>query len=333
MFDFVPALHSTRRSALARLIVLLLAALTAGGVSAQTFPGKPIRLVVGSPPGALGDVLARLVAEKLTEATGQPTVVDNKAGASGLIAAEFVARAAGDGATLFVAPDNVFVVNPFIVAKIPYDATKDFRSIALLGKASLVLIANPKLGIKSMAELIKAAKANPMAINFGSGGTGHVTHVGVELIADRLGLKLTHVPYKGTSPAMLAVLGGEVGLMLTGIAGGMPQIKAGKVIPLAASGPVAKELFPTLPELKEFHRDLDISVWFGLFGPAAIPNDIADSLNGAMNKALQQPDVIKKFGAFGITPQPGPASALDALVKEDTARFGPLIKALNITME
>jgi tripartite-type tricarboxylate transporter receptor subunit TctC len=288
------------------------------------------RVVVGSPPGALGDVLARLVAQKLGDATGQTAIADNRPGAAGAIAAEFVARAAGDGNTLLVAPDAVMVVNPFVYPKLPYDPVKDFKPVALLGKASLVLIVSPKLNVKSLAEFVQLAKAKPKAIDFGSGGAGHPTHIVMELLANRLGIQLTHVAYKGTSPAIQGLLGGEVGAMISGVVEAMPHIKAGTVVPLAASGPAAKEIFPALPQFKDFHEDLDVSVWFGVFAPASTSRETVTALNTEINKSLQQPDVQKKLSDYGLMPTPLPASELEKVVRQDLARFGPLVKSLGL---
>jgi tripartite-type tricarboxylate transporter receptor subunit TctC len=323
-----PEHHLLRRS-----LLLSTLGLCFGTPSLAQGQANTLKVVVGSPPGALGDVVARLVAEKLSESVGSPAIVDNKAGAAGLIAADMVARSAGDGSTLLVAADNVMVVNPLIYPKVPYNVQRDFAPIGVLGKASLVLVANPGSGIKTMQDLVRLARANPDSITYSSGGVGHVTHLGVELIAARLGLKLRHVPYKGTSPALAAVVSGETNLMYLGASGAVPQIKSGRVIALAASGPTAKEAFPGTPTLPEFHPDLDISVWFGLFASAKTSPETVAKLNRAVNSMLQQPEVIKRFTEFGMTTDPGTPAALVDLVKSDTARFAGLVKSLNITME
>jgi tripartite-type tricarboxylate transporter receptor subunit TctC len=295
--------------------------------------GPLLKLVVGSPPGALGDVVARLVADRMRATTGSPVVVDNKAGASGLIAAELVARSAGDGATLLVAPDNVMVVNPLIHRKLRYSPERDFRAVGVLGKATLVLVANPRLGLARMPDLLAAARAQPESLVYASGGAGHVTHIGVELMCAKLDIRLRHVPYKGTSPALAAVVGGECHLMLLGLSGALPLIKAGKLVALAASGPASKEHFPHLPSLKELHEDLDISVWFGIFAPAQTPSETVQKLNGIVNAILAQKEVVQRFSDYGMTTQPGSPAELEALVKSDTLRFAPIVKALNLSLE
>lgn len=325
-------MHTDHDKLRRRLLIGTLGLWGAGAALAQS-SGSVLKVVVGSPPGALGDLVARLVADKMGEQLGTSAIVDNKAGAAGLIAANVVAKSNGDGTTLLVAPDNVMVVNPLIYPHIPYNAQRDFAPIGILGKADLVLLANARSGIKSMQDLIRVAREKPGAITFSSGGVGHVTHLGVELIASRLGFKLRHVPYKGTSPAMAAVVAGDTDLMYSGAAGALPQIKSGRVVALAASGPHAKETFPGVPMLADFNPDLDITVWFGVFAPSKTPPDVVAKLNAALNAMLEKPEVVKRLTDFGMTTEPGPPEALAKLMTSDTARFAGLVKSLNISVE
>ncbi len=326
-------LAPSRRTALLRVLTASLAATTGLPALAQKFPARPIKVVAGSPPGALGDVLSRAIAQKLSDGLGQPGIVENRAGAAGGIAADYVAKSPGDGYTLLLAPDAVMVVNPFVYPKLPYDPIKDFRSVALLGKATLVLLVSPQLKVKTMQEFIQMAKSKPKSINFGTGGSGHPSHMAMELLANRVGIEMTHVPYKGTSPALQGLMGGEVGAVIVSMAEAMPQVKAGNVIALAASGPAAKEVFPHLPEFKDFNPDLNISVWFGVFAPASTPNEVVAMLNAEINKAVMQPDMKKRLGDFGLTATPSSPADLDTLMRQDRARFAPLVKALGIVAE
>jgi len=333
-------IQETSASSRARRATLRLAAgLAALGLlapvvaHADAYPAKPVRLVVGSPPGALGDVLARVSAQHMGSGLGQPIVVDNKPGASLAIAADTVAKAPADGYTLLIAPDSATVVNPFLYPKLPYDPVKDFRSVGLIGKASLVLVVANGLKIDTVEELVQAAKARPGTINFGSGGSGHPTHLAMEMFANRMSIGLTHVPYKGTSPAIQALVTGEIGAMIVGVAEAMPLITAGRIKPIAASGPQAKEKFPTLPELRSFHKDLDLSVWFGIFAPKATPQPVVDRLNAELNRALDLPEVRAKLDDYGMLPQPGKPAALDAIQEVDRSRYGPLVKALGLKID
>jgi tripartite-type tricarboxylate transporter receptor subunit TctC len=327
------AFARARRASIRLAAGLVAIAVLAPLAQADTYPTKPLRIVVGSPPGALGDVLARVSAQHMGTALGQPIVVDNKPGASLAIAADTVAKAPADGYTLLIAPDSATVVNPFLYPKLPYDPVKDFRSVGLVGKASLVLVVANSLKIDTVEQLVQAAKAKPDSINFGSGGAGHPTHLAMEMFANRMNIKLTHVPYKGTSPAIQGLITGEIGAMIVGVAEALPLITAGRIKPIAASGPQAKEKFPALPELRSFNKDLDLSVWFGIFAPKATPQSIIDRLNTELNRTLALPQVRAKLDDYGMLPQPGKPAALDAIQELDRSRYGPLVKSLGLKVD
>lgn len=311
--------------------VLALGGGTVLGAMAQTpAPSGSLRIVVASPPGALGDILSRLLSGPMGGATGQPAIVDNRAGAAGAIAATHVARSPADGQTLMVALDSVFVINPSIYKKLPYDPAHDFQAVGLVCKASSVVVASPALGVTSLADFVRLARSKPGRITFGSAGAGHTTHIAMELMASRLGLSMTHVPYKGSSLALQDLMGGRIDVMLLSVPETLAQVPGGKIVPLAATGPAAKEMFPNLPELRDTHPDLDIAAWFAVFAPTATPPATLDALNAALNGALRQPDVVRRLRDFGLTPMPGPRSAVAALIAQETARFAPLVKALGI---
>jgi tripartite-type tricarboxylate transporter receptor subunit TctC len=324
-----------RRQAVGRLGAVaaagLLGLLGTRNAFAQSYPSRPVRLLVGSPAGGLADVIARATAQKLGDALGQAFIVDNKPGASGVIATDALAKSAPDGYTLFVTPDSMIVVNQFVYPKLPYDPNKDIVPVALIGKATLVLVANPSLGVKTAAEFIAHAKEKPRSIDYGTGGAGHPTHLSFELLQRRTGIALNAVPYKGTAPAMQGLLGGEVQAMVVGVAEAMPHIRSGKLVALAASGPAAREIFPDLPLFTQFHPDLDLSVWFGVFAPAGIKAEVVTTLNTEVNKFLRTSEARGKLAEFGITPMPSRPAELDAIVQADRAKYGPLIKALGIT--
>ncbi len=305
----------------------------AGEALAQTLPARTLRLVTGSPPGALGDVLPRLIGQKLTESRTAQVVVENRVGAAGAIAASTVAKSAPDAQTLLVAPDTVMVANPFVYPKLAYHPERDFRAVSLIGKASLMLAVSPELKVRSFDEFVQLVKSRPRSINYGTGGAGHPTHIIMELIANRLGLQMTHVPYKGTSPAMQGMLGGEIGAMIVGMAEGLPQLRAAKVVALAGSGPSVKEVLPGIPELKEFHPDLDVSVWFGVFAPASTPPDLISSSSVDIYKALSHPEVRKRLADYGLVPVQMSPADLDQFARTERGRYGPLIKALGLTVD
>ncbi len=295
------------------------------------FPSRPIRLMCGSPAGSLSDILARFTAQKLGDALRQSVVVDNKPGANGTLAADVVAKAPADGYTLMLVPDTVMVVNQFVYPKLPYNSDAAFTSIAFLGRVALLLVVNEKTGIKTMPEFLQKVKAQPGKLTYASGGPGHPTHLIAELMANRLGLQIQHVPYKGTAPAIQAVAAGDVDAMIVGLAEAIPMIKAGKIRAIAASGPNAKEMYPELPLYKDFHKDLDSTVWFGIFGPANMPREVVTLLNSEINKVLSDPEAVRRFGEFGMKPLPSPPGAMDAIMNTERASYGPLVKALGLT--
>ena len=327
-----PRMRRTKRALLlGSLSALALAGATR--VAAQDYPQRPVKMLVGTPAGGLADVLARHVGQQLGVRLGQPFIVDNKAGASGLIAIDAMVKSAPDGHTLVTATDTMMVVNQFVYPKLPYDPDKDTRAVALLGKATLVLVAHPSLGVKSAEDFFALAKSKPNEITYSSGGPGHPLHLAIELIQSKLGFKLMHVPYRGAAPAAQAVLGGEVKAMIIGVAESMQHIRAGKLIPLAATGPAAQKLFPSLPELKRFHPDLDLAPWFGLFGPSAMATSRVNVVNQAASQYLQSPEAAARLADFGITPMTLSPSDLDALVIAEKAKYGPLIQSLGIKAE
>lgn len=305
----------------------------AGQALAQPATGRTLRLVTGSPPGALGDVLPRLIGQKITEHSGTAVIIDNRLGAAGAIAAEAVAKAPADGQTLLVAPDTVMVANPFVYPRLVYNPERDFRAVSLIGKASLMLVVSPSLNVRTFAEFVQLVKSRPRAVNYGTGGAGHPTHVIMELVAQRLGLQMTHVPYKGTSPAMQGLLAGEIGAMIVGMAEGLPHLRTGKIIALAGSGPSTREVLPGVAEMKEFHPDLDVSVWFGIFAPVATPQAVVTSVSTEIGRALALPDVRKRMADYGLVVTPMSPAELDQLARSDRARFGPLIKSLGLTAD
>jgi tripartite-type tricarboxylate transporter receptor subunit TctC len=322
-----------RRSAISRISMALVASTFAGTSWAQKFPSKPIRIVVGSPPGALGDVLARLLAKKLHDASGQPVIVENKAGATGVIAADAVARSANDGHTLLLAPDSTLAVNPFVYKSLPYDPKKSFAPVGMVSRAILVLIVNPALGVRTLDEFVKLVRSKPGVINYGSGGAGHVTHMSMGLLSDRLKLNMPHISYKGTTPAMQAILTNEIGAMLIGLAEAMPHIKAGTVVALGIGGKTPLDVLPGVPPLRNYDADLDASVWFAMFAPAGTPAEAVNYLNDQLNKALVQPDVKKVFSDLGMVETPGTPGVVETVVASDLQKFGPLVKSLGITAQ
>lgn len=327
-----PRLRLPRR-ALLGLAMAAFAGLAATAAVAQQYPAKTIRMVVGSPPGALGDLMARIVSDKLATALGQSVFVENRPGASGVIAAAAVAKAPADGYTLLLAHDGVVTVNQFIYPNLQYTPETDLVPLGVVGKSSPILVAHPSLGVKTVEDLVKLAKAKPNAITYGSGGNGHSTHLGMELMSERLGIDLMHVPYKGTSPSILAVVSGEVSLAMMGVAEAESYAQSGHLEVLAAAGPSARGVMPGLPELRDLHPDLDMDVWFGIFAPAGIDPARAELLSRELAKAVEHADLRERTAKFGIVHTTVPREELVEQIKRESGNWGPIIKNLNLTLD
>ncbi|MDT4852218.1 hypothetical protein FQZ97_864420 [compost metagenome] len=318
-----------------RKLLLAVASLWATRVPAQSagYPTKPVRWILPSPPGSLVDVLARVFGNAMAEHLHQPLVVDNRPGAGGILAADIVAKSPPDGYNLLLATDSLLAINPFIYAKLPYDPRRDFQPISLLGKASVVMVARPALGAKTLPEFIRLAKSRASELNYGSGGNGHTTHLAMALLLKRADLKMTHVPYRGTAAAMQGLLGDEISVAITGLAEALPHIQSGRLVALATSGPSAQAVLPGIGQLKDFHQDLDITFWFALMAPARTPPAVVDALQTAVAQATQRPEVRQKLEAFGFTPQSTSPSTLASMVEADLSKYGPLVRALGIKAE
>jgi tripartite-type tricarboxylate transporter receptor subunit TctC len=313
--------------------VLFMLALAASGlVQAQVWPGKPVHIIVPISIGGTTDLLARMLGQALSQATGQPFVVDNKAGASGAIGAAEVARAAPDGYTLLVGTTSTHSIAPH-VSKLPYNVVDDFTPIALLAEANNVLLASPALPAKNVAELLALARAKPGSINYASSGIGSWGHLAFELFAAQTGVTLSHVPYRGTGSSITDLSSGTVHLALDALPSAMPQVKSGRVRALAVSGPKRSSLAPDVPTISETVPGFAVQSWFGLFGPKGISPDLARRINTEVIKALQSPDMIARFASMGIEPGRGTPAEFAKMVAADSANWSRLVKERSIKLE
>jgi tripartite-type tricarboxylate transporter receptor subunit TctC len=267
-------------------------ALAAG---AQTWPAKPVRIVVAYPPGGGIDVLVRQLAEKLTPAWGQPVVVENKPGANTIVATDAVAKSAADGHTILMTTDATFSINPHLYAKLPYDAQRDFMPVTMLVLLHQLLVAHPSLQANTLEELIKLAKAKPGAINYASYGSGSQPHLAGEMLKNKAGIDLVHVPYKGISLAVPAVMAGEVQLTFAGIATSMGPLKSGRIKPIAIGGAKRSALLPQVPTFAELgYPEVETHAWFGLFLPAGSPKDAVARIYQDTKRILEESDFKQK---------------------------------------
>ena len=280
-----------------------IAAFAALAHAQASYPSKPIRLVVPFPAGGTTDILARAVAQRLTETMGQPVVVDNRAGAGGNIGADMVAKAPPDGYTLLMGTVGTHAINASLYAKMPYDHVRDFAPVILVAGVPNVLVVNPALPVNSVQELIAYGKANPGKLNFASSGNGTSIHLAAELFKTMTGVQMAHVPYKGSAPALVDLAGGQVQLMFDNLPSSLALIKAGKLKALAVTSAQRSAALPDVPTVAESGlAGFEASSWFGLLAPAGTPKDIIAKLNGEVTKWLATPEAKEKLAAQGAIP-------------------------------
>jgi len=314
---------------LARLLFFALAlTLACAGASAQSYPTKPIRLVVPYPPGGPLDIIARAIGQKLTEAWHQPVVGDNRAGAGGNIGADLVAKSPADGYTLLMGAVATHAINPALYSKIPYDAIKDFAPVALVAQVPNILVVNPAVPAKSVRELIALARAKPGYLNFGSGSTGSTGHLAGELFNTMAGVQMVHIPYKGAAPAMADLLAGQVQLMFDNLANALPNVKAGRLRALAVTTLARSPAMPDLPTIAESGLPgFDLTTWFGLMVPAGTPPEIVARLNAEIVRALNAKDMRERLQKMGAEPLANNTPEhFAAFIRTEAAKYAKVVK-------
>jgi tripartite-type tricarboxylate transporter receptor subunit TctC len=301
--------------------------LIATSAVAQTYPARPIRMIVGTAPGGPIDFAARLAAQKLTEAFGQSVVVDNRTGAGGTIGTDYVAKSAGDGYTLLMASAATLCITPALYPKLPYDTLRDFAPVSTVAGVSYVVVVHPALAARSAAEFIALAKSRPGQLRFGSAGSGSVTHLAVELFRSMAGIEVVHVPYKGAGPAMIDLLGGQLDFMFDSVLTSTPLVKAGKLRALAQTGARRSPVLPEVPTVGEtVLPGFDVSTWFGLVAPAATPRAIVARLNGAIVRGLNNADTRERLLAQGIEPIGNSPEAFAKLLLDEMPKWAQIVK-------
>jgi tripartite-type tricarboxylate transporter receptor subunit TctC len=323
-----------------QLIGILVPALIlmAGGISnpaqAQTWPTKPIRIVIAQAPGSATDVISRVVANQLSQSLGQPIVIDARPGAGGVLGTEVAARAAPDGYTLFMANNSTHGSNPAVYAKLPYDAVNDFAPISFVASVPYVLVVDPALPVKTVQEFIALAKSRPGKLNYASAGNGSTHHFCGELLKSMTGIDIQHIPYKGSGPGIAGLLGGEVSMMFSNVADIGSQVKGGKVRALAVTAQRRSSTLPDVPTMPEAGLpDFEITSWFGLLVPAGTPAPIIARLNAETVKVLGRGDVKGTLTAQGLEVAPSSPEQFAAHIKSEIARFTKIAKAAGIKAE
>ena len=315
-------------------LVALAATTTPVARAQDTYPSKPITLVVPVPPGGASDFIARTVGQKLSDALGQPVVISNRGGASGTIASDNVAKSPPDGYTLLVSSITTHGVGPLINTNAPYDSLKDFTPVIFLADFPLVMTINAGHPEKSVAEVIATAKAEPGKLTFASSGNGGAPHLSGELFQIVTGTKMLHVPYRGSAPAVIDVGGGRVDIMFDGAASLLAMIQAGKVRPLATLSSARLPILADVPTFEEVGiKGVDVSLWFGMSGPAGLPAPVLRRLNTEIEKILRMPDVREAFARQGAVPMGGPPERYDGWIRSEQTRWGEVVKKNNIKLE
>jgi len=296
------------------------------------YPAKPIKIIAPVQPGGGVDLVARSVGERITAALGQPVVVENQSGGGGIVGSQATARAAPDGYTLMVGYVGTHGTNP-AVRKLPYDAVKDFTPIAMVGGTPNVLVVPPSLPVKSLAEFIAYAKANPGKLSYGSSGNGTLTHLAMEQLKVASDLDLQHVAYRGIGPAITDILGGQTQALFPGLAAALPHIKAGKMRPLAVTGTKRHPLLPDTPTFEELgYKGFDGVQWYGIVGPANLPPAIVATLNTAINAALADPAFRERLSSEALEPMPMTPAQFGQYMRDDIAKWSKVAKERNIVL-
>ncbi len=322
-----------RKAFALRLLGAAVFALASFGAVAQTYPNRPIRILVHIPPGGAPDVAARVVGEKLGEAMRQPVVIENHPGANGNIAGEIVAKAAPDGYTLLACVDSQVVINPHVYSKMAFDPMKDLVLVATLASNEFFLAANPDQPFKTFREFIDYAKKADPPLHYASGGNGSQHQLTMEMLKTRAGINLAHVPYKGSGPATVALLAGEVPVEFAGANAG-PQIKAGKLRALAVAGRKRLAAFPDVPAIAEFYPGFSNSIWMGLCAPRGTPEPVLGRLRTEINKALLLPDVREKFARTGaLEPLVSTPEEFAAMIRADYDKYGKVVRDIGVKID
>jgi tripartite-type tricarboxylate transporter receptor subunit TctC len=312
-----------------RFVVALVAALAAlhGAAWAQDFPNRPITLVVPYAAGGGNDVMARIVGEKMSRTLGQQIVIDNRPGAGGAIATRQVAKATPDGYTLVIGGTGSLAVNPTLLPNVGYDVRKDFAPIGLIGSSAMIVLVHPSIKAKTLPELIALAKKEPGKLNYASAGVGSGIHLGAELFAHMAGIKLVHIPYKGTGPALTDLIGGHVAIYFSSLPPAIGIVKDGKVRALAVTATKRSNIFPDLPTVAEAALPgFEAALRYGILAPAGTPRPVVDKLNAALRQALADPDTIARMARDGTEASPGSPEDYAADIDHEERKWSGVVK-------
>lgn len=307
---------------------VLLGLLCATSVAAQTYPNKPIRFIVPQAAGGSTDILSRTVGQKLSEAFGQPVVMDNRPGANGIVGTEIVAKSPADGYTLVAGGTSTVAINSSLYSKIPFDPVMDFTPVVNLAYSTSVLVVHPSVTAKTIADVIALAKAKPGELRYASAGNGSSPHLSAEVFKMMTGVNIVHVPYKGSTPGVIATVSGETSLMFTGVASALAHIKAGRLRALSVNGPRRSRALPEIPTAGASGLPgFEVDFWIGILAPAGTPAAVVTKLNTEVNRILAQEDIKTRLAALGTDIIGGSVQSFADQIKADVARWSKAIKA------
>ena len=306
--------------------MLCIAALCAGQALAQAYPTKPVRLVVPFPPGGPTDILGRAIGAKLGELLGQPVIIDNRGGAGGGIGADNIAKSAPDGYSLLLGTTGTHTINPNLYSKLSYDPVKDFAPISLVVRYLNILVVNPKVPAKNVAELIALARQKPGQVTFGSAGNGSSNHLTAEMLASMSGVKMQHIPYKGSGPALNDVIAGQIDFMFDQYSTVGPNIKAGKLRAIGIATRERHALLPDVPTIAETIPGFEVHPWYAMFAPAGTPRTIIDRLNADLVKVMTSPEIRERMATLGWDPVTNTPEQLAAQIKSELAVWADVVK-------
>ena len=309
-----------------QVCMLCIATLCSAQALAQAWPSKPLRLVVPFPPGGPTDILGRAVGAKLGELLGQPVIIDNRGGAGGGIGADNVAKSPPDGYSLLLGTTGTHTINPNLYSKLPYDPIKDFVAVSLVVRYLNILVVNPNVPVKSVADLIALAKQKPGQVTFGSAGNGASNHLTGEMLAAMTGVKMQHVPYKGSGPALNDVIAGQIDFMFDQYSTVGPNIKAGKLRAIGIATKERHRLLPDVPAIIETIPGFVVPLWYGLFAPAGTPRDVVNRLNAELTKVMKSPEINERMMTLGWDPVTNSPEEFTAQIKAESAVWADVVK-------
>jgi tripartite-type tricarboxylate transporter receptor subunit TctC len=309
------------------IALALLAASCTITAHAQTYPAKSVRVIVPFPPGGISDVLSRVMAQHLTGALGAQFLVDNRPGAGTTIAADVVAKAPPDGYTIYFIDMTTHAINATLYSKLPYDSVRDFTQINMVAQTPLIVVVHPSLPVKTSKDLIALAKSRPGEIVYASSGNGTIVHLSTETFASMAGIKMVHVPYKGSAPAVAALLGGEVALTFSSTPPALPHVQAGRLRALGVTTPQRSPLLPNVPTLGETLKGYDIVLYSGVMGPAKMPADIVNRLNKELARMLTLPNIKEAWAKQGADPVTMTSEQMTEHLKSDIQKLGQMVRA------